>query len=252
MVGLTPNWGPDLGSDQRRRDTVGGFSSEPSGLSKAHRAALAGVAAVLVMVAVAVPTSAGAALSKSKPHRATPLCSTLLSATKLDEAYYGTANPTTGKYSGVKVYKTRKWYYPYNKSESASGSDCFYLWTLAETPADYQGLFAPAGPTVTGGADMIVGSGLSLKNFNKGRAEAEADGTGDPGAFNPGHVRKFSFGRAAKAAYLEDAYPGTGPTYNNLAIYVLTKRNNYFAVYAWDATLPQLENIAKTVLKSNF
>jgi hypothetical protein len=213
------------------------------------RAAVVGVVgAVLVLVSAAY---AGAAGAKPKPHGNTPSCSSLLSAAKLDEAHYGTANPTIGKYSGVKVYKTRKWYYPYNKAELAAGSDCFYLWTLAQTPADYQGFFAPPGPTVPG-ADMIVGSDLSLKSFDKGRAEAEADGTGDPGAFNPGHVKKFGFGRAAKAAYLEDAYPGTGPTYNNIAIYVLTKRNNYFAVYAWDASLPQLENIAKTVLKTGF
>jgi hypothetical protein len=240
VVGLGRNGAPGLGPDQKQEGAVTGFS----------RAAVVGVVgAALVLVFAA---NAGAAGAKSKPHGKTPSCSSLLSATKLDESYYGTANPTTGKFSGVKVYKTRKWYYPYNKAQSAGGSDCFYLWTLAQTPADYQSLFAPPGPTVSGGANMIVGSDLSLKSFNRGRAAAQADGTGDPGAFNQGQVRKFSFGRAAKAAYLEDAYPGTGPTYNNIAIYVLTKHNNYFAIEAWDASLPQLQNIAKSVLKTGF
>jgi hypothetical protein len=218
------------------------------GLSRG--AVVAGVGAILVLAFAVVTASAGAAGAKSKPHGSNPLCASILSATKLNQAYYGTANPTTGKYSGTRVYKTRKWYYPYNKNQSQAGSNCFYLWTLAETPADYQGFFAPAGPTVPG-AYLNVGFGLSLKSFDKGRAEAEKYGTGDPGDFNQGAVRKISFGRAAKAAYLLDAYSGSGPTYNSLGVAVLTKRNNYFSILAWDATLPQLENIAKTVLKAD-
>jgi hypothetical protein len=207
--------------------------------------------AMLVIACAAIAACVGASAASAKPTAHTnPSCAQLLSAAKLDQAYYGSAQPTMGQYSGVRVSKSRKWYYPYNKPQAQTGSFCFYTWTLAQTPADYQALFAPAGPTVPG-ADMVVGFNLSLKSFNAGRAEAEQFGTGEPGAFNPGHVRKISFGRAAKAAYLEDSYSGTGPTYNNLGVSVLTKHNNYFAIEVWDATLPQLENIAKTVLKAD-
>jgi hypothetical protein len=43
-------------------------------------------------------------------------------------------------------------------------------------------------------------------------------------------------------------YTGSGPTYNYLAVYVLTRHHNYFAVYAWDASLAQLENVVSKVL----
>jgi hypothetical protein len=218
---------------------------------RVNRTGVTRIVAILVIACAAFAASVGATAATAKTARHTnPSCAQLLSAAKLDQAYYGDAQPTVGRYSGVRASKSRAWYYPYNKPQSQTGSFCFYTWTLAQTPADYQGLFAPAGPTVPG-ADMAVGFDLSLKSFNAGRAQAQQNGTGEPGDFNPGHVRKISFGRSAKAAYLLDSYSGTGPTYNNLGVCVLTKHNDYFAIYAWDATLPQLENIAKTVLKAD-
>jgi hypothetical protein len=88
---------------------------------------------------------------------------------------------------------------------------------------------------------------LSTKGFKAARSAAQNGGVGLPSDFTAGHVRSMRLGSGTQA-YIEDSYSGTGPTYNNLAIYVLTSHHDYFAVYAWDASLAQLKSVANTVL----
>ena len=163
-------------------------------------------------------------------------------------ALYGATGPGVGRFSGVLVNKTKKWYYPYNLPQAQQGSLCSYVWQAKDVPADYQaGQGPPTGPT--DGAALIVGFRLSTKSFDKGRASAQADGVGTPTDFPaPGDVHSLNLGHSALAAYEEDQYPGTGPTYSELGVYVLTRHHNYFAVYAWDANLAQLKSVIRSVL----
>jgi hypothetical protein len=177
-----------------------------------------------------------------------PTCSQILPASKLNGALYGGApgGPGAGRLGGVRVSKDKKWVYPYNRAQRQAGSYCEYLWPTSQVPADYQALQGPpSGPTL--GADVIVGFQLSTKGFRAARSAAQNDGVGLPSDFTAGHVRSVRLGSGTQA-YIEDSYAGTGPTYNNLAIYVLTRHHNYFAVFAWDASLAQLKNVAHTVL----
>lgn len=201
-------------------------------------------AALFVLTSAAV----GDATARARSHRRNPSCGQILPAQKLDQALNGGEGPAAGSFSGIKLSNTKEWYYPYNRPQHQQGSDCFYVWQASAVPADYQAAFgAPTGPT-TGGGDIYVGFGLSTKSFKKGRAAAQSVGVGEPSDFPSGGVHSLDLGHAVLGAYLEDDYPGTGPTSNGLAAYVLTRHHNYFAVYVWDASLAQLKNVVDEVL----
>lgn len=208
-----------------------------------YSASLAAVAALALG-----STAAGSTATLAASHAHSPSCSQILPVQKLDKALFGAApnGPAVARFSGLRVFKGKKWYYPYNRGQAQAGSFCEYLWQASDVPADYQASFGPpSGPTL--GADVIVGSGLSTKNWQTGKASAESVGVGQPSDFPPDSQHSLHLGSGTRA-FDEDTYTGTGPTYNDIAVYVLTRHHGYFAVYAWDATLAQLKNVAATVL----
>jgi hypothetical protein len=203
---------------------------------------------VLAIALTLVSAAVGEVATIAKSHVGHPMCGQILTAKKFDQALYGAApgGPGAARLSGVKQYKSRKWIYPYNRPQPQAGSYCDYLWQPGQVPADYQALLgAPSGPTL--GADMVVGFQVSTKTFRANRSAQQSGGGGTPSDFPPGRVHTLHLGSGTQA-FDEDTYSGTGPTTNSLAIYVLTAHHNYFAIYAWDASLAQLKNVAKTVL----
>jgi hypothetical protein len=203
----------------------------------------------LLAIAMALVSAAvGDAATIARSHVGHPTCAQILPAVKFDQALYGAApgGPGGGRLSGVKESTSKKWIYPYNRPQRQAGSYCDYLWQPSQVPADYQALQGPpSGPTL--GADLVVGFQVSTKTWRANQSAQQSGGGGTPADFPPGHVRPLHLGSGTQA-FSEDTYSGTGPTYNNLAIYVLTAHHNYFAVYAWDASLAQLKNVARTVL----
>lgn len=221
------------------------FTSHTKGfIGKSVAASATMIAVGLALVSSATGDTATAARTQVRH----PTCSQILPASKLNRALYGGApgGPGAGRLGGVKVSKDKKWVYPYNRAQRQTGSYCEYLWPTSQVPADYQALQGPpTGPTL--GADVIVGFQLSTKGFRAARSAGQRFGVGLPSDFTAGQVRSLRLGSGTQA-YIEDSYAGTGPTYNNFAIYVLTSHHNYFAVFAWDASLAQLKNVAHTVL----
>jgi len=203
---------------------------------------------VLAIALTLVSAAVGEVATIAKGHVRHPTCAQILPAKKYNQALYGAApgGPGAARLSGVKVYETRRWIYPYNRSQTQVGSFCDYLWQIGQVPADYQAeLGAPSGPTL--GADMVVGFQVSTKTWRANRSAQQSHGGGTPADFPPGRVHTLHLG-AGTQAFDEDIYSGTGPTTNSLAIFVLTAHHNYFAIYAWDASLAQLKHVAKTVL----
>jgi hypothetical protein len=211
------------------------------------KSTIAAVGSLAIALAL-VSSAAGDFAAVARSHVAHPTCSQILPAAKFNEALYGASpgGPGAGRLSGVKQSESRKWIYPYNRSQPQVGSYCDYLWQISQVPADYQSLQGPpSGPTL--GADMVVGFQVSTKTWRANRSAQQSVGGGTPSDFPPDHVRPLQLGSGTQS-FLEDTYSGMGPTYDNLAIYVLTAHHNYFAVYAWDASLAQLKNVARTVL----
>jgi hypothetical protein len=208
---------------------------------------LAGVVALALAPGVASAGTRSATITRS--HARHPTCAQILPTSKFNRALRLPTGSATGTFSSVVVRHTSEWYWPYNRPQAQPGSQCGYYWAANAIPADFQSIYPTlVGTGPVGGANLILGFGLSLKDWRRGRAAAQQSGVGSPADFNPGAVHALNLGHAVAAAYLEDEYSGTGPTYSSLGVYVLTRHHNCFEVYVWDATLPQLKTVIKTVL----
>jgi hypothetical protein len=230
------------------RNGSGRMSAADGAITRFIGRSIAATAGSLVIALALVSGAAGSTATVAGSHVRHSTCGQILPATKLDRALYGATpgGPGGGRLSGVKIFKSNKWIYPYNRPQPQAGTYCDYLWQPSQVPADYQAVLGPpTGPTL--GAELVVGFQVSTKTWRAARAAAQSGGVGVPSDFPAGHVRPLHLGSGTQA-FAENTYPGTGPTSNNLAVYVLTSHHNYFAVYAWDASLAQLTNVAKTVL----
>jgi len=127
-------------------------------------------------------------------------------------------------------------------------SACWDEWTQSQVPADEIAIYGtPTGNTQGGALEVVYGMPSSHWRWLK--ADIDAGGAGDPQPMPPHADSPLNLGKGSRA-FLESVYSGTGPTYNTIEIYALSKHHNYLALYFWDATLAEDVAFAKQVLGS--